>query len=84
MPRAAHRLKIHLFRPEGDTDGSNPLSSVTEVENIFERTVELIEPFYAPPFLDMHNRMKEVLALLGRLPRIIERPPLCRATRLTG
>jgi 4-hydroxy-tetrahydrodipicolinate synthase len=38
----------------------------------------LAEVFYAPPFVDMHNRMKEALVLLGRLERAIVRPPLCR------
>ena len=32
--------------------------------------------FYAPPFVDMHNRMKEALVLLGRLPAAHVRPPL--------
>ncbi|MBL6457999.1 dihydrodipicolinate synthase family protein [Belnapia sp. T6] len=32
--------------------------------------------FYAEPFFDMHNRMKEALVLLGRLPRAVVRPPL--------
>ena len=32
--------------------------------------------FYADPFVDMHNRMKEALVLLGRLPRATVRPPL--------
>ena len=32
--------------------------------------------FYAPPFVDMHNRMKEALALLGRIPAAHVRPPL--------
>jgi 4-hydroxy-tetrahydrodipicolinate synthase len=32
--------------------------------------------FYAPPFLDMHNRMKEALALLGRIRQAVVRPPL--------
>lgn len=32
--------------------------------------------FYAPPFLDAHNRMKEALVQLGRLPRAAVRPPL--------
>ena len=30
------------------------------------------------PFLDMHNRMKECLVLLGRLERAIVRPPLMK------
>ncbi|TCZ66868.1 dihydrodipicolinate synthase family protein [Roseicella aquatilis] len=34
------------------------------------------QAFYAEPFFDMHNRMKEALVLLGRLPRAVVRPPL--------
>ena len=33
------------------------------------RILPLTQAFYADPFLDMHNRMKECLVLLGRLPR---------------
>ena len=29
----------------------------------------------------MHNRMKEALVLLGRLPRAVVRPPLAKLTR---
>jgi 4-hydroxy-tetrahydrodipicolinate synthase len=29
----------------------------------------------------MHNRMKEALVLLGRLPRAVVRPPLVKITR---
>ena len=36
----------------------------------------LVGVFYAPPFVDMHNRMKEALALLGRIPAAYVRPPL--------
>ncbi|HEX5320822.1 MAG TPA: dihydrodipicolinate synthase family protein, partial [Stellaceae bacterium] len=36
------------------------------------------QAFYAPPFLDMHNRMKEVLALTGKLPPAVVRPPLVK------
>ena len=32
--------------------------------------------FYAPPFVDMHNRMKEALAMLGRIPAAHVRSPL--------
>jgi 4-hydroxy-tetrahydrodipicolinate synthase len=38
----------------------------------------LAQAFYAPPFLDMHNRMKEALVMLGRLPRAVVRPPLLK------
>ena len=34
--------------------------------------------FYAVPFGDMHNRMKEALVILGRMPRAVVRPPLVK------
>jgi 4-hydroxy-tetrahydrodipicolinate synthase len=40
------------------------------------RLAPLVDVFYAPPFVDMHNRMKEALALLGRIPEAHVRPPL--------
>jgi 4-hydroxy-tetrahydrodipicolinate synthase len=43
-----------------------------------ERIYPLAQAFYASPFLDMHNRMKECLVMLGRLDRAVVRPPLCR------
>jgi 4-hydroxy-tetrahydrodipicolinate synthase len=45
-------------------------------QRINDRLEPLVRVFYAPPFLDMHNRMKEALALLGRIDRAIVRPPL--------
>ena len=42
------------------------------------RIYPLTQAFYAPPFLDMHNRMKEALVLLGRLERAVVRPPLVK------
>jgi 4-hydroxy-tetrahydrodipicolinate synthase len=43
-----------------------------------ERIRPLAQVFYAEPFVDMHNRMKEALVLLGRLPRAVVRPPLVK------
>ena len=43
---------------------------------INDRLSPLVSVFYAPPFVDMHNRMKEALALLGRIPAAHVRPPL--------
>lgn len=43
-----------------------------------DRIVPLSQAFYAPPFLDMHNRMKEALVLLGRLDKAVVRPPLMK------
>jgi 4-hydroxy-tetrahydrodipicolinate synthase len=40
-----------------------------------------VRVFYADPFVDMHNRMKEALVLLGRIPRAYVRPPLVKITR---
>lgn len=34
--------------------------------------------FYAEPSVDMHNRMKEALVMLGRLPKAVVRPPLVK------
>jgi 4-hydroxy-tetrahydrodipicolinate synthase len=47
-----------------------------EANRINERLTPLVNVFYAPPFVDMHNRMKEALALLGRIPAAHVRPPL--------
>jgi 4-hydroxy-tetrahydrodipicolinate synthase len=41
-----------------------------------EKHFTLGQAFYAPPFLDMHNRMKEALVMLGRLERAVVRQPL--------
>ena len=43
-----------------------------------DRIHPLAEVFYAEPWADMHNRMKEALVLLGRLPRAVVRPPLVK------
>ncbi|MBV9966964.1 MAG: dihydrodipicolinate synthase family protein [Alphaproteobacteria bacterium] len=43
-----------------------------------DRIFPIAQAFYAPPFLDMHNRMKEALHLLGRLPPAVVRPPLVK------
>lgn len=43
---------------------------------INDRLEPLVRVFYAPPFVDMHNRMKEALATLGRIDRAVVRPPL--------
>ncbi len=43
-----------------------------------DRLDPLVRVFYAPPFVDMHNRMKEALVLLGRIDRAVVRPPQVR------
>jgi 4-hydroxy-tetrahydrodipicolinate synthase len=41
-----------------------------------DRMAPLVRVFYAQPFVDMHNRMKEALAILGRISLAVVRPPL--------
>jgi 4-hydroxy-tetrahydrodipicolinate synthase len=50
--------------------------NLAEARRINERLTPLVNVFYAPPFVDMHNRMKEALAILGRIPAAHVRPPL--------
>mgnify|MGYP003650964365 len=45
---------------------------------INDRIYPTAQCFYAPPATDMHNRMKEALVLLGRLPSAVVRPPLTK------
>ncbi len=45
---------------------------------INDRLYPLQQAFYAAPFLDMHNRMKECLVVLGRQKRAVVRPPLMK------
>ena len=45
---------------------------------LHERIYHTAEVFYADPPVDMHNRMKEALVLMGKLPRAVVRPPLVK------
>jgi len=54
---------------------------LTEAKRINALIAPLARVFYADPFIDMHNRMKEALVLLGRIPRAYVRPPLVKLTR---
>jgi 4-hydroxy-tetrahydrodipicolinate synthase len=42
------------------------------------RVYPVVQATYAEPFLDGHNRMKEALAILGRIDEAHVRPPLRR------
>jgi len=54
---------------------ANDLATARELN---ERIWPTAEVFYAEPWVDMHNRMKEALVMLGKLPRAVVRPPLVR------
>ena len=49
-----------------------------EAQRIQARIAFTADVFYAEPWVDMHNRMKEALVLLGKLPRAVVRPPLAK------
>jgi 4-hydroxy-tetrahydrodipicolinate synthase len=53
-------------------------SDLATARAVNDRIHPMTSAFYAPPFVDMHNRMKECLVLLGRLPRAVVRPPLMK------
>ncbi len=64
-------LQVALFRAVKSQD-------LNAARAINDRIVPLSQAFYAPPFLDMHNRMKEALVLLGRIDKAVVRPPLVK------
>ncbi|MBL8378734.1 MAG: dihydrodipicolinate synthase family protein [Burkholderiales bacterium] len=51
-------------------------NDLARARQVNERIHPLTEVFYSPPWVDMHNRMKEALVMLGKLPRNVVRPPL--------
>ena len=56
-------------------------NDLAEAKRLNDRIEPLMRAFYADPFVDMHNRMKEALVLLGRIPRAYVRPPLVKIAR---
>ena len=64
-------LQVALFRAVQAGD-------LKAAQAVNDRIVPLSQAFYAPPFLDMHNRMKEALVVLGRLDKAVVRPPLVK------
>ena len=53
-------------------------NDLEEARRINDRIWPTAEVFYSEPWVDMHNRMKEALVLLGKLPRAVVRPPLVK------
>jgi 4-hydroxy-tetrahydrodipicolinate synthase len=64
-------LQTQLFRAVAAND-------LAAAKAMNDRIYPLARAFYADPFVDMHNRMKEAMVLLGRLPRAVVRPPLVK------
>jgi 4-hydroxy-tetrahydrodipicolinate synthase len=67
-------LQAELFRAVQADD-------LAEAKRLNDRIYPLARVFYADPWADMHNRMKEALVLLGRLSRAVVRPPLVKLGR---
>ncbi|MGV7218040.1 dihydrodipicolinate synthase family protein [Bradyrhizobium sp. UFLA05-112] len=67
-------LQARLFRAVKGND-------FVEARQLNNRIEPLMRVFYADPFVDMHNRMKEALVLCGKLPRAVVRPPLVKIER---
>ena len=67
-------LQAALFRAVQAND-------LAQARRLNDRIYPLARVFYAEPWADMHNRMKEALVLLGRLPRAVVRPPLVKLGR---
>ena len=64
-------LQVALFRAvqAGDLEAARAVA---------DRIYPTTGAFYDPPFLDMHNRMKEALVYLGRMKAAHVRPPLMK------
>jgi 4-hydroxy-tetrahydrodipicolinate synthase len=51
---------------------------LSRARQLNDRIYPIAQAFYADPFVDMHNRMKEALVILGRIPCAAVRPPLVK------
>jgi len=67
-------LQAQLFR-------AVQAGNLKAAQELNDRIFPLASVFYSQPWVDMHNRMKEALVLLGRLPRAVVRPPLVKLER---
>ncbi len=64
-------LQAQLFRAVRAND-------LAKAKAINDRIWPTAEVFYSEPWVDMHNRMKEALVMMGKLPRAVVRPPLVK------
>ena len=64
-------LQVALFEAIQNKD-------LARAQAINDRIFPVAQAFYSPPFLDMHNRMKECLVMLDRAEKCVVRPPLMK------
>lgn len=67
-------LQVALFQAVQRND-------LNAAQRINDRIYPTVRAFYSDPLLDMHNRMKEALVLLGKLDAAHVRPPLMKLTQ---
>ena len=68
-------LQVELFN-------AVKVKNLESAQRINDQIFPLTQAFYSPPFLDMHNRMKEVLVLTGKMEEAIVRPPLMKLSSI--
>ena len=68
-------LQVELFN-------AVKVKNLESAQRINDQIFPLAQAFYSPPFLDMHNRMKEVLVLIGKMEEAIVRPPLMKLSSI--
>ena len=62
-------LHVQLFRAVQNGD-------LARARGVWDRISPFAQACFADPFLDSHNRMKQALAILGRIDQAYVRPPL--------
>jgi 4-hydroxy-tetrahydrodipicolinate synthase len=67
-------LQAKLFRAVKEND-------LEKARQLQARITPTADVFYSEPWVDMHNRMKEALVLLGKLPGAVVRPPLVKLSQ---
>ena len=68
-------LQVELFN-------AVKVKNLESAQRINDQIFPLVQAFYSPPFLDMHNRMKEVLVITGKMQEAIVRPPLMKLSSM--
>ena len=68
-------LQVELFN-------AVKVKNLESAQIINDQIFPLTQAFYSPPFLDMHNRMKEVLVITGKMQEAIVRPPLMKLSSM--
>ena len=61
--------------------GAVKANDLALARRINDRIHPLASVLYAEPWIDMHNRMKEALVLMGRMQRAVVRPPLVKLSK---